>query len=75
MPDRDGEGSSIEEVRVRKLPDGRMDRTNAARYLGLAAKTLAMWKLQGKGPPTKKVGGRVFYFKNDLDDFIARGDN
>jgi hypothetical protein len=55
---------------VRILPDGRMARGDAARYLGHQPKTLAMWALQGKGPRCLKVGGRVFYFKDDLDLFI-----
>ena len=65
-PVRDG----VEQVRVRVLPDGRMDRENAAKYLGRATKTLAMWAIEGKGPPWVKVGGRVFYFKDALDKFI-----
>ncbi len=60
-------------VRVRILPDGRMDRKNAARYLGNEPKTLAMWAMNGKGPRSVRVGGRCFYFKNDLDAFIEAG--
>ena len=61
---------SIEMVRVRVLPDGRMDRRSAACYLGRQPKTLAMWALLGKGPRSVKVGGRVFYFRDDLDAFV-----
>ena len=64
------ETEEIEEVRVRVLPDGRMTRRDAARYLGRAEKTLAMWALEGKGPPSVLVGGRRFYFKEALDGFI-----
>jgi hypothetical protein len=60
----------IEQPRVRVLPDGRMTRQDSARYLGLKEKTLAMWALQKKGPRLVRVGGRVFYFKDDLDRFI-----
>ena len=60
----------IEQVRVRVLPDGRMNRENAAKYLGNAVKTLAMWELEGKGPKSLLVGGRRFYFKDALDAFI-----
>ena len=60
----------IEVPRVRVLPDGRMTRENAATYLGLKPKTLAMWAMEGKGPPACRVGSRVFYYKNDLDAFI-----
>lgn len=59
-----------EQVRVRVLPDGRMALDDAARYLGHKPKTLSMWKLQGKGPRSVKVGGRVFYFQRDLDAFV-----
>jgi hypothetical protein len=51
----------------------RMTRRDAARYLGNAEKTLAMWELQGKGPPSVKVGGRRFYFNDDLDAFVQGG--
>lgn len=63
--------SDLETTRVRILPDGRLSRRDAASYLGLAEKTLAMWALNGKGPRKVKVGGRVFYFKDDLDAFIS----
>jgi hypothetical protein len=61
---------AIERVRVRILPDGRMSRASTAQYLGVAAKTLAMWQLQGKGPRSVLVGGRRFYFKDDCDAFV-----
>lgn len=65
------EGLAVEVPRIRILPDGRMTREDAARYLGMKPKTLAMWALQGKGPPSVRVGGRRFYFKDALDAFIA----
>ena len=60
----------IEQVRVRVLPDGRLTRKDAAKYLGRAEKTLAMWEMEGKGPRSVLVGGRRFYFKEVLDIFI-----
>jgi len=60
----------IERVRVRVLPDGRMSRRDAARYLGWAEKTLAMRAIKGDPPHGLKVGGRCFYFKEVLDAFI-----
>ncbi len=62
-----------EQVRVRILPDGRMSRKEAAKYLGVAVKTLAMWNLEAKGPESLLVGGRRFYFKDRLDAFIRGG--
>ena len=61
---------AIEQIRVRILPDGRMTRKDAAKYLGRAEKTLAMWTVDGKGPQSVLVGGRRFYFKDVLDAFI-----
>ena len=54
------------------LPDGRMDTRNAALYLGLSEKTLAMWRCQGSGPAYIKPG-RVFYYKEDLDKWLNKG--
>ncbi len=60
----------IEQIRVRVTPDGRLTRKDAAKYLGRAEKTLAMWQMERKGPPSVLVGGRRFYFKEALDAFI-----
>jgi hypothetical protein len=64
-------GGGVVHVRVRVLPDGRISAEDAARYLGHAPKTLAMWRVRGIGPRFRKVGGRIFYFRRDLDAFIA----
>jgi len=56
-------------IEVEVFPDGRMDVANAADYLGFSQKTLAMMRCQGTGPKFIKRG-RVFYFKEDLDDWI-----
>ncbi len=63
--------ASVDQVKVRILPDGRMTRKDAAAYLGRKSKTLAMWQLEGKGPQSVKVGGRRFYFKAVLDAYIC----
>jgi hypothetical protein len=65
-----GLADGVDVVRVRQLPDGRMSRDHAARYLGLEPKTLSHWTMAGKGPRCVKVGGRVFYYRSDLDAFI-----
>lgn len=61
----------IERVRVIAFPDGRLDTENAARYLGLSTKTLAMMRSAGSGPKFVKRG-RVFYYQNDLDDWLKQ---
>jgi hypothetical protein len=62
---------AIQTIKVQVLPDGRMDCKNAARYYGASEKTMATWRTQGKGPRFVKIGGRVFYFKDDLDVSVA----
>lgn len=52
---------------------GRLDRENAAKYLGLSKKTLELWAVMGQGPGYVKRG-RVWYFRNVLDDWLENGD-
>lgn len=61
---------TVEEIKVRVLPDGRLSRKDTAAYLGFQPKTLAMRALRGEYPHFVKVGGRVFYYQADLDAFI-----
>jgi Helix-turn-helix domain len=70
-PHSDG---TAEQIHVRVLPDGRMTRHDAAQYLGLKSHTLANWQVAGKGPRSIRVGGRHFYFRDDLDAFIRNGE-
>jgi hypothetical protein len=60
-------------VSVTVLPDGRMNRKNAARYCGLSEKTLAMHACRGTGPDFVKRG-KVFYFREDVDRWIREGE-
>lgn len=57
---------TVAPVVITMYPDGRLDAQNAARYLGLKEKTLAMMRGNGTGPKFIKRG-RIFYFKEDLD--------
>jgi hypothetical protein len=65
-------GDTAEQVRVVVLPDGRVDRPNGAAFLGREPKTLAEWRSKGIGPRCFLVGGRVFYWWNELQA-LARG--
>ena len=71
----DSRESSLDLVRIRVLPDGRVDRRNAALYLSRSSKAMAQWALQRRGPQPHKdnVSGRVFYNLDDLDACIAAG--
>lgn len=58
-------------VDITMYPDGRLDASNAAKYLGRSTKTLDSWRVYGGGPKFIKTGGgRVFYFLADLDEWL-----
>jgi hypothetical protein len=61
----------IEQIGVKMLPDGRLSRADAALYLGVSGQTLAVWGCKGIGPKKVRIGAKVFYFRRDLDRFIA----
>jgi hypothetical protein len=60
----------LERIKITIFPDGRLDTDNAAQYLGLSTKTLAMMRSAGNGPKFVKRG-RVFYFLEDLQTWMA----
>lgn len=62
--------NSIERIKVTAFPDGRVDTANAALYLGLSVKTLAIMRSDGTGPRFIKRG-HIFYFLDDLETWIA----
>jgi excisionase family DNA binding protein len=43
----------------------------ACKYLQLGEATLARMRKNGTGPRFVKIGARVFYRKQDLDEYIA----
>lgn len=57
---------------IKMLPDGRMDTKNAALYLGFDEGTMANWRVTGGGPSFIKPGGKVFYYRSDLDSWLNR---
>ena len=52
---------TLHPIEVVILPDGRMDRKNAALYLGLAVRTLAMHATRGTGPSFIKRGRALLF--------------
>lgn len=63
----------VENISIRVLPDGRVNRSDAAAFLGRSPKTLADWSSNGSGPRPRKVGGRIFYYMHDLEAFRDTG--
>lgn len=64
---------ALDVARIPVTPDGRVNRADAARYLGYEKRTLEEWHRLGKGPPSLMVGGRRFYRLHDLQAFVAGG--
>jgi excisionase family DNA binding protein len=50
--------------------DPRLNRKDAAEYLGVSVPTLEGWASKGGGPAYCKMGRRVVYLRSDLDAFI-----
>ncbi|TAA11258.1 DNA-binding protein [Pseudoxanthomonas winnipegensis] len=50
----------------------RLTGNDAAKYLGLSKSTLEKMRHEGRGPRYLKIGGRVFYRRPDLDEYIER---
>ncbi len=43
----------------------------AASLLGISVATMRRWRLLGRGPRFRKLGGSVRYFREDIEAFIA----
>ena len=54
-------------------PMGLVSRKDAAKALLMKPKTLAEWAAVNKGPPPKKIGGRIFYKWEDVQSFAHAG--
>jgi hypothetical protein len=63
--------SSLVPQSVAKLEPGDLVNENtAADCLGIAVRTLRNWRVLRKGPPYRKIGGRlVRYHRSDLAEF------
>ena len=43
----------------------------AAEILGIAPQTLSLWRLHGKGPKFRKIGGRIEYTRAAISEYLA----
>jgi predicted site-specific integrase-resolvase len=73
MSTKGTEVTELKSMEIIVLPDGRMDRRNAASYLGVAEKTMAQWATKGTGPKFIKRG-RVWYRREELDAWLNGGE-
>jgi excisionase family DNA binding protein len=51
-------------------PASYFDRKTTAAYLGVALSTVCSWAYRGDGPQMIRVGGRVRYRREDLDEWL-----
>jgi predicted DNA-binding transcriptional regulator AlpA len=55
------------------LPPRYLRTQEAARFLGLSPRTLEKHRTYGTGPRYSKLGGRVVYSLDDLQEWVNRG--
>jgi predicted DNA-binding transcriptional regulator AlpA len=56
------------------LPPRCLRTPEAARFLGLSGRTLEKHRTYGTGPRYAKLGGRVVYRLDDLQEWVTRGE-
>lgn len=49
----------------------KLNTKQAAAYLGLKPNTLEIWRCKNRGPKYSKLGSRVIYDIDELDDYYA----
>ena len=49
-----------------------LDTQQAARILGLSAKTLSRYRVTGEGPAFHRFGNRIRYLRDDLKDWWVK---
>jgi predicted DNA-binding transcriptional regulator AlpA len=49
-----------------------IDTQTLAIRLGISHRTLENWRSRGEGPPFHKLGGRVIYDSEDVDEWLSR---
>jgi predicted DNA-binding transcriptional regulator AlpA len=55
------------------LPPRMLRTPEAARFLGLSARTMEKHRMYGTGPRYRKIGGRVLYTVEDLQGWADQG--
>ena len=49
----------------------KLNTLEAAAYLGVRPNTLEVWRCKHRGPKYAKLGSRIVYDPDDLDDYFA----
>jgi len=53
------------------MPIKKLNTDEAAEFLGVRPNTLEVWRTKKKGPKYSKIGSRVLYDVNDLEEYFA----
>ena len=53
------------------MPTELLTEQEVAEVLGVRPKTLARWRWKGNGPLHRKIGRKVRYARDDLENYIA----
>lgn len=53
------------------MPIKKLSTDEAAEFLGVKPNTLEVWRTKKKGPKYSKIGSRVLYDINDLEEYFA----
>ena len=54
------------------MADIELTNDQAAAFLGIAPQTLVVWRMQGRSPPSYKVGRSVMYLRRVLEEFRSQ---
>jgi predicted DNA-binding transcriptional regulator AlpA len=52
------------------MPRTYLTSEQAADEIGVSLSTLAKWRVAGKGPPFKRLGGRVYYPEQEISRYL-----
>jgi uncharacterized protein YjcR len=53
------------------MPAKKLNTKEAAEFLGVKPNTLEVWRTKKKGPKYSKIGSRVLYDINDLEEYFT----
>ena len=62
--------TDTEPLRISEWPP-KWDAARLAAEFDLSTRTLERWRAEGTGPPFVMVGGRVFYLRDDVLEWLA----
>lgn len=59
-------------IEARAAKKRKLTTKEAAAFLRVHPGTMSNWRYKGVGPSYVKIGGKIFYFQEDLENFETR---